>query len=189
MSSDGVYVLWLTTNPTTPHPLPDTTHIRVTWVTPKAFWVCNTCYVVFFLSFFFPPDGQMLFHLISKWSSGELAQFSWEIWMALEFSLILEGFNSSREVPPSISLFHLTRIHKDASLKTGDPCLEEPLWSHLHIPHVWYFVNYWSSSFSFLSHVIGLIPLTWSTHLAWITLFYSTVFLHSSISPVSLFNN
>ena len=168
-----------------------TLHIFVLPEWPQKHFEFATPAISFSFFLFFSSDGQMLFHLISKWSSGELAQFSWEIWMALEFSLILEGFNSSREVPPSISLFHLTRILKDASLKTGDPCLEEPLWSHLHIPRLIFCERfcYWSSSFSFLSHVTGLIPLTWSTHSEWITLFYSTFFLHSSISPISLFNN
>ena len=126
MFSNPVYILWFPTN-----------FICVTWMAPKAFLICNTCYVVGFFSF-------------SSWWSNAVS-FYFKVWRIA--SVLLGNMNSSgvqsdsgrlwlpREVPPSISLFHLTRTLQDASLETGDPCLEEPLLSHLHIPQVWYFVN------------------------------------------------
>lgn len=90
------------------------------------------------------------FFSFSSWWSNAVS-FYFKVWRIA--SVLLGNMNSSgvqsdsgrlwlpREVPPSISLFHLTRTLQDASPETGDPCLEEPLLSHLHIPQVWYFVN------------------------------------------------
>lgn len=143
MFSNWMCILWFSTN-------------RICYLSdPKG--IFNLQHLLWF--FFFPPDDQMLFHFISKYE--ELPQFFWEIRIALEFSLTLEGFDSAREVPPSISLFHLTRILQDASLETGDPCLEEPchtctylksdiLWTFLLLKCIIYFSQpcHWFNSFS-----------------------------------------
>ena len=169
MFSNWMCILWFSTN-------------RICYLSdPKG--IFNLQHLLWF--FFFPPDDQMLFHFISKYE--ELPQFFWEIRIALEFSLTLEGFDSAREVPPSISLFHLTRILQDASLETGDPCLEEPCHTCTYLKSERF--CYWNASFIFRSHVTGLIPLARSVHLESVTLFHAILFLRVSISPVSLFNN
>lgn len=61
--------------------------------------------------------------------------------------------------------------------------------AHLKSSFYEHFCNL-SSSCNCFSDVTGLIPLTWSIHLEWITRFDFSVFSpHISISPISLFNN
>lgn len=91
---------------------------------------------------FLSPDSQMFFQLVSKWSSEELDQFYWEIWMPLELSWLWKDSTPPEKSFPGF--LYLTKPEgtlREASLKIGDPCLQRPLLSHLRVPQVWYFVD------------------------------------------------
>lgn len=65
---------------------------------------------------------------------------SWEIWIALEFSLTLEGF-WLRQRSPSQYLFISFNQDTSGCFPGDRRPMSGGAMSHLHIPQVWYFVN------------------------------------------------
>lgn len=105
----------------------------VTWVTPKAFLICNTCF-----GFFFP-----------SWWSNALS-FYFKIWRIA--SVLLGNTNSSRvqsdsgrlwlrQRSPSQYLFISFNQDTSGCFPGDRRPMSGGAMSHLHIPQVWYFVN------------------------------------------------